>query len=104
MTQELEGLQDAVPAGGLRRDPRARRARARHAAGARPTPTSSRTPVAAASLGQVHRARLTPEAAAETGFTDVVVKIQRPGIGTIVEIDLAALQRVARRLSRVKLV
>jgi predicted unusual protein kinase regulating ubiquinone biosynthesis (AarF/ABC1/UbiB family) len=62
------------------------------------------TPLAAASLGQVHRARLSPEAAADTGFADVVVKVQRPGIDMIVDIDLSALRRVARRLNRVKLV
>lgn len=62
------------------------------------------TPLAAASLGQAHRARLTPDAAADAGFTDVVVKIQRPGIDTIVDIDLSALRKVAARLNRVKLV
>jgi predicted unusual protein kinase regulating ubiquinone biosynthesis (AarF/ABC1/UbiB family) len=61
-------------------------------------------PIAAASLGQVHRARLTPDAAADTGFADVVVKVQRPDIGAIVDVDLAALRRVARWLSRVRLV
>lgn len=61
-------------------------------------------PLAAASLGQAHRARLSPEAAAEAGFADVVVKVQRPGIDRIVDIDLAALREVARRLSRVRLI
>ncbi len=37
-------------------------------------------PVAAASLGQAHRARLSPLDAADTGFDEVVVKVQRPGI------------------------
>lgn len=62
------------------------------------------TPLASASLGQAHRARLLPEDAAETGFTDIVVKVQRPDIHAIVAIDLAALRRVAGWLSRVKLV
>ena len=62
------------------------------------------TPLAAASLGQAHRARLTDGDAADAGFTDVVVKVQRPGIEMIVDIDLSALRRVAGRLSRVKLV
>ena len=61
-------------------------------------------PIAAASLGQAHRARLTPTLAADLGFSDVVVKVLRPGIEQIVEVDLAALRRVARWLSRVKLV
>lgn len=61
-------------------------------------------PLAAASLGQVHRARLHPSDAAIAGFSDVVVKIQRPGIGLIVDTDLAALRRIADLLSRVKMV
>jgi len=61
-------------------------------------------PLAAASLGQVHRARLSEFDAAETGLLDVVVKIQRPNIGTIVAVDLSALRRVAVWLSHVRLV
>jgi predicted unusual protein kinase regulating ubiquinone biosynthesis (AarF/ABC1/UbiB family) len=61
-------------------------------------------PLAAASLGQAHRARLLPEGAADAGFADVVVKVQRPGIDMVVDIDLAALRKVASRLSRVRLV
>ena len=38
------------------------------------------TPLAAASLGQAHRARLSEADAAEVGFADVVVKVQRPHI------------------------
>lgn len=62
------------------------------------------TPLAAASLGQAHRARLREDDAEIAGFTDVVVKIQRPGIDEIVETDLAALRRIAGLLMRVKLV
>ncbi len=47
------------------------------------------TPIAAASLGQVHRARL------KTG-EKVVVKVQRPGIREICYTDLAAMRVVAR--------
>jgi predicted unusual protein kinase regulating ubiquinone biosynthesis (AarF/ABC1/UbiB family) len=50
-------------------------------------------PEAAASLAQVHRAQLL------TGV-DVVVKIQRPGIETIVETDLEAIHTAARWLKR----
>ena len=62
------------------------------------------TPIAAASLGQAHRARLSAGIAAELGFETVVVKVLRPGIEQIVEVDLAALRRVGRWLSRVRLV
>src|SRR5262249_33637277 len=47
------------------------------------------TPVAAASLGQVHRAQL-------KNGDKVVIKVQRPGIREIVYTDLAALFIVAR--------
>ncbi|MEO5921182.1 MAG: AarF/UbiB family protein [Pseudolysinimonas sp.] len=61
-------------------------------------------PIAAASLGQAHSARLSPAIAADLGFVDVVVKVQRPGIEQVIAVDLAALRRVARILSRVRLV
>jgi len=61
-------------------------------------------PLAAASLGQVHRARLISSDADQTGLTDVVVKIQRPGIAEIIDVDLRALRQVAQWLSKVKLV
>lgn len=61
-------------------------------------------PIAAASLGQAHRARLSPALAADLGITDVVVKVQRPGIDAIVAVDLAALRRVGRWLSHVRIV
>jgi predicted unusual protein kinase regulating ubiquinone biosynthesis (AarF/ABC1/UbiB family) len=50
-------------------------------------------PLASASLGQVHRARL-------IGDEHVVVKIQRPHIHDLIEVDLAALKRVLRWLKR----
>lgn len=55
-------------------------------------------PLAAASLGQVHRARLNVED--DAGFRDVVVKVQRPHIASIVDVDLAALRRVGNWLTR----
>lgn len=57
------------------------------------------SPLAAASLGQVHRARLRVEDEAD-GFRNVVVKIQRPYIELIVEVDLSALKRVGNWLMR----
>jgi predicted unusual protein kinase regulating ubiquinone biosynthesis (AarF/ABC1/UbiB family) len=57
------------------------------------------SPLAAASLGQVHRARLRRQDEAD-GFRNVVVKVQRPQIESIVEVDLSALQRVGAWLMR----
>ena len=51
------------------------------------------TPMAAASIGQVHRAHLCPEPG-QTEPPPVVVKIQRPNIQEIVEIDLKAIRVV----------
>lgn len=61
-------------------------------------------PLAAASLGQAYQAELTGRDAAEVGFSDVVVKIQRPGIDGIVDVDLAALRRIADWLSRIRFI
>jgi predicted unusual protein kinase regulating ubiquinone biosynthesis (AarF/ABC1/UbiB family) len=59
-------------------------------------------PLAAASIGQVHRARLAPASlpAGETNPPPVVVKVQRPNIPAIVETDLAALRVVGGWLRR----
>lgn len=46
-------------------------------------------PIAAASLGQVHRARL------HTG-EEVVVKVQRPGLKGLFDLDVQALQKIVR--------
>lgn len=62
------------------------------------------TPVAAASLGQAHCAQLPENQAAEVGFSDVVVKVQRPSIDAIIAVDLAALRRTASWLRRVRMV
>ena len=53
-------------------------------------------PLAAASLGQVHRARLRVDE--DVDFINVVVKVQRPNIASIVTVDLSALQRVGNWL------
>lgn len=58
-------------------------------------------PLAAASLGQVHRARLRPSDNL-LGFRDVVVKVQRPHIEDLVEVDLSALRRFGGWLQRYK--
>ena len=55
-----------------------------------------REPMAAASLGQVHRAWLRPRIDDAERGAPVVVKVQRPGIFSIVQTDLAALRVVAR--------
>ncbi|MFK5647208.1 ABC1 kinase family protein [Ornithinimicrobium sp. LYQ121] len=99
ITRELSGLQDEVPPEDL--------------AAVRAVAESElvlplgehfawfdETPLAAASLGQVHRARLRPADAAEQGFADVVVKVQRPHIQQVIEVDLAALRRVGGWLER----
>jgi predicted unusual protein kinase regulating ubiquinone biosynthesis (AarF/ABC1/UbiB family) len=103
ITRELEGLQDEVPAVPFP----AIRTLAEAELGVRLDEAFvhvDTVPVAAASLGQAHRARLAPAAAADVGFEGVVVKVQRPGIDEIVDVDLAALRRVGGWLSRVRLI
>src|SRR6478735_12132115 len=102
ITKELEGLQDEVP-------PVAFRAISALAAQELGTPLErvfasvDPAPIAAASLGQAHRARLDTLDAGDTGLDAVVLKVQRPGIGAIVDVDLAALRRVAGWLSHIRL-
>jgi predicted unusual protein kinase regulating ubiquinone biosynthesis (AarF/ABC1/UbiB family) len=103
ITKELEGLQDEVPPvafPAIRELAEAELGVSLEQAFSYIDPT----PIAAASLGQAHRARLSAADAELTGLLDVVVKIQRPGIDRIVEVDLSALRRVAGWLSRVRLV
>jgi predicted unusual protein kinase regulating ubiquinone biosynthesis (AarF/ABC1/UbiB family) len=103
ITAELEGLQDEVPPvdfDGIR-------ALAEEQLGMpleRAFATVDEHPVAAASLGQAHRARLAPLDADETGLDDVVIKVQRPGIDRIVDVDLTALRKISGWLSRVRFV
>ncbi|MCX7521375.1 AarF/UbiB family protein [Microbacterium sp. STN6] len=103
ITAELEGLQDEVPPVPFAEI----RALAEAELGMpleRAFESVDETAVAAASLGQAHRAVLAPADAAETGLRRAVIKVQRPGIGAIVDVDLAALRRVARWLTHVGVV
>lgn len=52
-----------------------------------------RDPIAAASLGQVHRARLKGQ--------EVVVKVQRPGLKELFDIDLKNLRVIAENLQKI---
>ncbi|WP_258141709.1 MULTISPECIES: AarF/ABC1/UbiB kinase family protein [unclassified Arthrobacter] len=103
ITAELEGLQDEVPPVPFP----AIRTLAEAELGA---PLESvfasieEVPIAAASLGQAHRAKLLAGNAEDTGLSSVVFKVQRPGIDTIVDVDLAALRRVGGWLSRIRIV
>jgi len=103
ITAELAGLQDEVPA-----VPFAEIAALAEAELGVPLDRAyawvDETPLAAASLGQVHRARLSAQDAADTGLASVVMKVQRPGIEAIVATDLSALRRVAGWLRRIRLV
>ena len=98
VTQELQGLQDEVPPA----DNEQVFALLREQLGDlnRRFVNIERQPLAAASLGQVYRARLRPAGAAEVAR--VVVKVQRPGIEDLVRTDLAALRVVARWVMRYK--
>jgi len=99
ITQELAGLQDEVPPENFADI----REQAESDLGG---PLAVRyawvdeIPMAAASLGQVHRAKLCATEAELHGFEDVVVKVQRPHIEQVVEVDLSALRRVGGWLQR----
>lgn len=103
ITQELSGLQDEVAPESLESILKVIEAEL----GMEPSVAFAEIvpePIAAASLGQAYEAKLSPGLAADFGSTDVVIKVLRPGIEDIVEVDLAALTKVGGWLSRVKLV
>lgn len=56
-------------------------------------PTFEEKPLASASIAQVHRAHL-------ADGTEVVVKVQRPGIGAVIKEDLGVLEQMASLLDR----
>lgn len=103
ITTELEGLQDEVPPVPFA-DVRVLAEAELGAPLERVFTRVEETPVAAASLGQAHRAQLLPDGAEEAGLADVILKVQRPGIDAIVDVDLAALRKVGGWLSHVRLV
>lgn len=95
-TNELAGLQDEVPAesfADIRRVAEAEYGRPLEEMFA----AFETQPLAAASLGQVHRARVQDQGG---GLQEVVVKVQRPNIETIIATDLAALRTVGGWLRR----
>ena len=97
VTDELANLQDEVPAEDFE-DIRELAEAELEAPITETFASFDPNPLAAASLGQVHRARLREEI--EADFREVVVKIQRPHIASIVEVDLSALRRVGNWLMR----
>lgn len=103
ITQELSELQDEVPAVPFEQI----RSAAEQELGLpleRAFAWFDVEPVAAASLGQAHRARLTATEALDSGLGEVIVKVQRPGIDDLVAIDLAALRKVGGWLRKVRAV
>lgn len=101
---ELEKLQDAVAAVGFERI----RAVIRREFGAEPDEVFAsfeRTPIASASIAQVHRAVLREAARPVAGDvmpagTPVAVKIVRPGVAESIAADLELARRWAARLDR----
>ena len=91
ITQELAGLQDEVPAENFADIRGVIEAEFNQPFEVK-FPTFEQTPEAAASLGQVHRAKIAGQ--------DVVVKVQRPNIEQIIATDLAALRTVGKWLKR----
>jgi len=105
VTEELSGLQDQVPEEDFQRI----RKLAEEELGQTLNESFAifeEIPLASASLGQVHRAVLKSEDAlvleGAEAITEVVVKVQRPDIEAIIDVDLSAFRIVAGWLQRYK--
>ncbi len=105
VTEELSGLQDQVPA----EDFHQIRQLAEEELGDTLENSFSifeEEPLASASLGQVHRAILRSADALDgekaSPITEVVIKVQRPNIEKIIEVDLSAFRIVMGWLQRYK--
>jgi len=101
ITEELAGLQDEVPAedfGAIRKLAEAEFGMPLE----QKFESFDPEPLAAASLGQVHRARLRVEAPEAGEFREVVVKVQRPFIEQLIDVDFSALRRVGGWLQKYK--
>ncbi len=100
VTEELRGLQDEVPPA----DTKVVMGLLREELGDidRRFEFIEPQPLAAASLGQVYRARLKPPRGQSGPGDPVVIKVQRPQIELMVRTDMAALRVVARWLMRYK--
>lgn len=102
VTDELSGLQDEVPPERYEDIRTVAEAEMGMAIEERFS-SFDESPLAAASLGQVHHATLFTDPLtnlSNPSMVDVVVKIQRPNIETIIATDLAALRTVGRWLRR----
>ncbi|MGD0878245.1 MAG: AarF/UbiB family protein [Anaerolineales bacterium] len=98
ITDELAGLQDEVPAEQF--DDIRKQAETELGAPLNEKYESfDEIPLAAASLGQVHRARLCVSDAGGD-YCNVVVKVQRPFIEQLIEVDLSALRQVGGWLEK----
>jgi predicted unusual protein kinase regulating ubiquinone biosynthesis (AarF/ABC1/UbiB family) len=101
ITRELEGLQDEVPAESFEAIRQIAEAEFGTSLELKFADFDS-APLAAASLGQVHAAKLRENHSTQgdhpgyDDLVDVVVKIQRPQIEQIIATDLAALRRVGQ--------